>query len=131
MSSLVFATIKAQKLLHAYFVILVFLLIAIGFAGTAISLGFICSKGKNKRAKTLPYECGFDSVGDCRKPFANRYYLIAILFLLFDVETMLFLPWAVSLRHIGWLGFSAMLLFISFLLIGFIYEWRVGAFKWE
>lgn len=81
--------------------------------------------------KNSPYECGFDPFEDARVPFDVRYYLVALLFIIFDLETAFLFPWAVVLRKIGWFGFFAMMLFLGILVIGFIYEWKKGALEWE
>ena len=80
---------------------------------------------------SLPYECGFDAFEDARMQFDVRYYLIAILFIIFDLEIAFFFPWAVALRDVGMVGFWAMMLFLAVLVVGFIYEWRKGALEWE
>lgn len=118
-------------MLENYLPILVF--IAIGFVVgiAAIIIGALAGPRRPDPAKLSPYECGFPAVGDTRTPFDVRYYLVAILFILFDLETAFLFPWGVVLRHIGWFGFWAMMLFIGILLIGFIYEWKKGALEWE
>ena len=118
-------------MLAHYFAILVFIALALGIGIIAITLGFIIGPRKYSAAKSLPYECGFDAIADARIPFDVRYYLVAILFILFDLETAFLFPWAVSLRHIGALGFWVMMPFLAILLVGFIYEWRKGALEWE
>lgn len=81
--------------------------------------------------KEAGYECGFPAFEDARLPFSVRFYLVAILFIIFDLETALLFPWAVSLRQIGWFGFITMMIFLSLLVVGFIYEWKKGALEWE
>ncbi|HEX4859561.1 MAG TPA: NADH-quinone oxidoreductase subunit A [Usitatibacteraceae bacterium] len=81
--------------------------------------------------KLSAYECGFEAFEDARMKFDVRYYLVAILFILFDLEIAFFFPWAVVLREIGWFGFSAMMVFLGILVAGFIYEWKKGALDWE
>ncbi|MDR2016691.1 MAG: NADH-quinone oxidoreductase subunit A [Burkholderiales bacterium] len=81
--------------------------------------------------KELPYECGFDALEDARSPFNTRYYLVAILFILFDLELIFLLPWAVALPEIGNAGFVAMLIFLALLGLGFVYEWRRNALEWD
>ena len=116
---------------YNYFSILVFLGFALVVAIVARSLGRLLGPHNPNKSKVSAYECGFDAIGDARLPFDVRYYLVAILFIIFDLETAFLFPWAVSLRLIGWSGFGAMLLFLFVLIIGFIYEWRTGALEWE
>jgi len=94
-------------------------------------IGAFVSPFKPTAAKILPYECGFPSMGSARRPFDARYYLIAILFIVFDIETALLFPWAVSLRRLTWLGVGSMLLFLLILGIVYAYEWLSGALEWE
>ena len=118
-------------MLTNYFSILVFLGFALVIAVVARTLGRLLSPNNPSKGKVSPYECGFDGIGDARLPFDVRYYLVAILFIVFDLETAFLFPWAVSLRVIGWAGFFAMLLFLLVLVVGFVYEWRTGALEWE
>ena len=94
-------------------------------------LGYFLGPNRPDSAKQSPYECGFDAFEDARMQFDVRYYLIAILFIIFDLEIAFFFPWAVALREIGMVGFWAMMLFLAVLVVGFIYEWRKGALEWE
>ena len=94
-------------------------------------LGYFLGPNKPDSAKQSPYECGFDAFEDARMQFDVRYYLIAILFIIFDLEIAFFFPWAVALRDVGMVGFWAMMLFLAVLVVGFIYEWRKGALEWE
>src|SRR3989344_2001930 len=118
-------------MLTNYFSILIFLGIGffVGCAGIGISA--LMGPYRPNREKLSPYECGFDPFQDARIPFDVRYYLVAILFIIFDLETAFFFPWGVVLRHIGWKGFWAMMIFLGILLVGFIYEWKRGALAWE
>lgn len=118
-------------MLTNYLPILVFMLIG-AFLGCVplLATRFLIPKNPTKD-KTAPYECGFDAFEDARLPFDVRYYLVAILFIIFDLETAFLFPWAVVLRKIGWFGFLAMLVFLSILIVGFIYEWKKGALEWE
>jgi NADH-quinone oxidoreductase subunit A len=122
-------------LLANYFPVLLFLVI-----GAAVGVGAIVTSGVLARlsgshnpdaAKNSPYECGFDAFEDTRMKFDVRYYLVAILFILFDLEIAFLFPWAVVLQDIGWFGFIAMLIFLGILVVGFIYEWKKGALEWE
>jgi len=118
-------------MLQNYLPILIFLGVAIFFGVAPILLGAILSPHKPSPAKNATYECGFKPFNDARMPFDVRFYLVAILFILFDLETAFLFPWAVSLRDIGSFGFYAMLIFLSVLVVGFIYEWKKGALEWE
>jgi NADH-quinone oxidoreductase subunit A len=92
----------------------------------------ICWALKNQTLKkNAPYECGFEAFEDARIKFDVRYYLVAILFILFDLEIAFLFPWAVSLNEIGFTGFIAMMIFLGILVVGFVYEWKKGALDWE
>lgn len=118
-------------MLETYLPVLIFILIGIAFGCIPILLSYFVSPKKPDSVKCAPYECGFAPFEDARVPFQVKYYLIAILFILFDLETAFFFPWAVSLRNIGWFGFISMMIFLSMLVVGFIYEWKSGALEWE
>lgn len=94
-------------------------------------LGWLLGPRRPGLTKDAPYECGFEPFGDARTPFDVRYYLVAILFIIFDLETAFLVPWAVVFRGIGWFGMAAMAIFLGLLVIGFIYEWKMGALEWE
>ena len=122
-------------MLENYFPILLFLAI-----GTAVGVGAIVASGVLARVsgsqhpdaeKLSPYECGFEAFEDARMKFDVRYYLVAILFILFDLEIAFLFPWAVVLDEIGLFGFVAMMIFLLILVVGFIYEWMKGALEWE
>jgi NADH-quinone oxidoreductase subunit A len=118
-------------LLGAYFPILVFLVIA-GAISLAMVVGsVVIARQQPNREKLSPYECGFEPFGDARVRFDVRYYLVAILFIIFDLEVAFLFPWAVSLGDIGLFGFWSMIVFLAVLTIGFIYEWKKGALEWE
>jgi len=117
--------------LEQYFSVLVFFGLAIVFGLVPLAAGHLLGTKSPNKAKTSPYECGFSAFDDARAPFDVRFYLVAILFLLFDLETAFFFPWAVVLRKIGWGGFLAMMIFLGVLVVGFIYEWKKGALEWE
>jgi NADH-quinone oxidoreductase subunit A len=120
-----------QPDLSQYFPILVFAAIA-ALIGVAFVFGSILTaQQKPYAAKLSAYECGFDAFGDARRRFDVRFYLVAILFIIFDVEVAFLFPWAVSLSRIGLLGFFSMLGFLGVLTVGFIYEWNKGALDWE
>jgi len=114
-----------------YLPILVFIIIGLGLGIVMLSAGSIFGPHAPDSEKTSEYECGFSAFENARLPFDVRFYLVAILFIIFDLETAFFVPWAVVLRDIGWFGFSAMMIFLSLLVIGFIYEWKKGALEWE
>lgn len=122
-------------MLQNYVPILVFLTVAAGFGALLIGIGLTvgkwASRGKLDAEKASPYECGFEAFEDARMKFDVRYYLVAILFIIFDLEIAFLFPWAVALDGIGMFGFLAMALFLFILVIGFIYEWKKGALEWE
>lgn len=118
-------------MLSSYFPVLVFIGVGVVIGTLPFFLGYILGPHKPNKAKISPYECGFDALEDARLPFDVRFYLVAILFIIFDLETAFLFPWAVVFRHIGWLGFFSMLVFLAVLIIGFIYEWKKGALEWE
>jgi NADH-quinone oxidoreductase subunit A len=122
-------------MLENYFPILLFILVglAVGVAPLVIGGGLSRLLGVHHpdSEKLSPYECGFEAFEDARMKFDVRYYLIAILFILFDLEIAFLFPWAVVLQEIGFFGFMAMVLFLAILVVGFIYEWMKGALEWE
>ena len=118
-------------MLSNYLPILVFILLGVIFGIVPMVIGAIAGPRKPYPAKLSPYECGFNAFEDARLPFDVRYYLVAILFIIFDLETAFFIPWAVVLRKLGAFGLVSMAIFLSLLLIGFIYEWKKGALEWE
>ncbi|WP_218813479.1 NADH-quinone oxidoreductase subunit A [Rickettsiella endosymbiont of Dermanyssus gallinae] len=118
-------------MLQLYFPILVFIAFGLFVGVAALAIGRLVAPSRPDEAKLSPYECGFPGVSDARLPFDIRYYLVAILFIIFDLETAFLFPWAVSLRHIGTPGLTAMGIFIGLLFIGFVYEWKKGALEWE
>jgi NADH-quinone oxidoreductase subunit A len=117
--------------LQNYLPILIFLVIGLVLGVVLFSVGYVLGPRRPDAAKQSPYECGFEAFEDARMKFDVRYYLIAILFIIFDLEIAFFFPWAVALREIGAAGFWAMMLFLAVLVVGFIYEWRKGALEWE
>ena len=116
---------------QAYLPILIFLLVGIGLGATLLLVGYALAPRRPDSEKQSPYECGFEAFEDARMRFDVRYYLVAILFIIFDLEIAFFFPWAVALRDIGMVGFWAMMLFLLVLVAGFLYEWRKGALEWE
>ncbi len=121
----------SSELVQTYFPVFVFLLLAIGMAGVMVGLSFLLAKQKPDAEKLSPYECGFDPFSDARHKFDVRFYLVSILFIIFDLEIAFLFPWAVSLGSIGLFGFWSMMVFLGVLTVGFIYEWRKGALEWE
>jgi NADH-quinone oxidoreductase subunit A len=120
-----------DNLLSEYFPILVFLAIAGGIAVAMVGASFVLARQQPDSEKLSPYECGFEPFADARIRFDVRYYLVAILFIIFDLEVAFLFPWAVSLGDIGAFGFWSMVVFLGVLTIGFVYEWRKGALEWE
>jgi NADH-quinone oxidoreductase subunit A len=117
--------------LEQYLPVILFILIG-AFIGIAPQvLGFIAGPRRPDAAKNSPYECGFEAFEDARMKFDVRYYLIAILFILFDLEIAFLFPWAVALREIGVWGFWSMMTFLTILVLGFVYMWKKGALDWE
>ena len=114
-----------------YLPVLVFIIIGLVLGLVMLGAGSLFSKHNPYPEKNSPYECGFAAFESSRIPFDVRFYLVAILFIIFDLETAFFIPWAMVLRKISWFGFSAMMMFLSLLVIGFIYEWKRGALEWE
>jgi NADH-quinone oxidoreductase subunit A len=120
-----------DSLLAEYFPILVFLAIAGGVAMAMIAASFLLARQRPDSEKLSPYECGFAPFEDARVRFDVRYYLVAILFIIFDLEVAFLFPWAVSLGDIGVFGFWSMVVFLGVLTVGFAYEWKKGALEWE
>jgi len=117
--------------LKDYFPIILFLIIAFVLSVAFIVLNFILSPKNPDPEKLSTYECGFEAFDDSRMEFDVRFYLVAILFIIFDLEIAFLFPWAISLGKIGFLGFFSMMIFLFILTVGFIYEWKKGALDWE
>lgn len=117
--------------MQQYAPILMYVIVGLLFGVVMLALGFILGPRKAYAEKTSAYECGFEAFEDARMKFDVRYYLVAILFILFDLETAFLIPWALVLDKIGWSGFWAMMFFLSLLVVGFFYEWKKGALDWE
>jgi len=118
-------------MLDNYLPIMIFIAIGIAIGVLPILAGFLLGPHKPDSEKLSPYECGFEAFEDSRMRFDVRYYLVAILFIIFDLEIAFLFPWAVVLDSIGLFGFVAMMIFLGILVIGFIYEWKKGALEWE
>ena len=121
----------AGEFLIDYFSIILFLIISLILSCGFILLNFVFSPKNPYPEKLSPYECGFEPFDDSRMEFDVRFYLVAILFIIFDLEIAFLFPWAISLGKIGLFGFSSMMIFLFILTIGFIYEWKKGALDWE
>ncbi len=120
-----------SKILVEYLPIIVFFGIATFIALVVVILPKILAKQNPQENKLKGYECGFDPFGDARTKFDIRFYLVAILFIIFDLEVAFLIPWAINLKAIGLFGFWSMIVFLSMLTVGFIYEWKKGALEWE
>ena len=122
-------------MLENYFPILLFLVVGAAFGVAPVIMGSGISRllgvHRPDSEKLSPYECGFEAFEDARMKFDVRYYLVAILFILFDLEIAFLFPWAIVLQDIGWFGLIAMFIFLGILVVGFIYEWKKGALEWE
>jgi NADH-quinone oxidoreductase subunit A len=118
-------------LLENYFPILLFIVVGLAVGVAPIVLGKLVSPNRPDAEKNSPCECGLEAFEDARMKFDVRYYLVAILFILFDLEIAFLFPWAVVIQEIGLAGFFAMMVFLGVLVVGFIYEWMKGALEWE
>ena len=118
-------------LVQNYLPALIFLGVATGIGLLLMAIGFTIGRGTKDSDKLSPYECGFEPFEDARMKFDVRYYLVAILFIIFDLEIAFLFPWAIVLEDIGMFGYVAMAIFLGILVIGFIYEWKKGALEWE
>jgi NADH-quinone oxidoreductase subunit A len=122
-------------MLESYFPILMFIVVGIALGVVPVLLGGgltrLLGVHRPDAEKLSPYECGFEAFEDARMKFDVRYYLVAILFILFDLEIAFLFPWAIVLQEIGFFGFMAMMVFLGILVVGFIYEWKKGALEWE
>ena len=118
-------------MLENYLPILVFVVVGLAVGAVMIAMGFVLGTRRPDSEKLSPYECGFEAFEDSRMKFDVRFYLVAILFIIFDLEIAFLFPWAVVLDQIGMVGYIAMAVFLAILVIGFIYEWKKGALEWE
>ena len=118
-------------MLAEYLPILIFLAVAGGLAVVVVGASYVIARQRPDAEKVSAYECGFEPFDDARARFDVRFYLVAILFIIFDLEVAFLFPWAISLKAIGGFGFWSMMLFLILLTIGFVYEWRKGALEWE
>ncbi len=120
-----------ELLLVEYLPVLIFLGIAVGLAAAMVIASYVVARQRPDSEKVSAYECGFEAFDDARSKFDVRFYLVAILFIIFDLEVAFLFPWAVSLGEIGVFGFWSMVVFLGILTIGFVYEWKKGALEWE
>ncbi|MFN3075506.1 MAG: NADH-quinone oxidoreductase subunit A [Alphaproteobacteria bacterium] len=120
-----------EDLLREYLPIVIFLFIAVAVAVGAVGMSYIVAPQHPDAEKDAAYECGFEAFEDARVRFDVRFYLVAILFIIFDLEVAFLFPWAITLGKLGVFGFWAMMVFLGILTIGFIYEWKKGALEWE
>ena len=121
---------KGKKLAE-YLPVLFFLIIATAFALVMLIIPWLVNPLKATKEKVSAYECGFEAFGNARQQFDVRFYLVAILFVIFDLEVAFLFPWAMAFNDIGWFGFWSMMIFLGVLTVGFLYEWRKGALEWE
>ncbi len=117
--------------LQPYLPVILFILVGVVVGVAPQLIGFVFGPNKPDVEKNSPYECGFEAFEDARMKFDVRYYLVAILFILFDLEIAFLFPWAVVLKEIGTFGFISMMVFLAILVVGFVYEWMKGALEWE
>ncbi len=118
-------------MLENYFPVLLFICIGVAMGVVPVVLGKLAAPNRPDDKKLSAYECGFEAFEDARMKFDVRYYLVAILFILFDLEIAFLFPWAIVLKEIGTFGFVSMMIFLAILVVGFIYEWMKGALEWE
>jgi len=118
-------------MLMEYLPIFIFFIVAVGFALVTLFLSAIFGKRKMTPQKMIPYECGMDPIGEARKRFSVRFYIVAMLFIVFDIEAVFLFPWAVIFRDLKVFGLAEMGVFIAILLVGFVYVWKKGALEWE
>jgi NADH-quinone oxidoreductase subunit A len=117
--------------LHTYAPLLLHLLIAFGLAGGLTAVSVLVGWRRPSRAKQQAYECGMEPTGDAREPFSVKFYLVAMVFILFDVEAIFLYPWAYIFRSLRWYGFVEMMIYIAVLLVGYLYLWKKGALDWH
>jgi NADH-quinone oxidoreductase subunit A len=117
--------------LHTYAPLLLHLLIATALAGALTAASVLIGWRRPSRAKQQPYECGMEPIGDAREPFSVKFYLVAMVFILFDVEAIFLYPWAYIFRSLRWYGFGEMMIYIAVLLVGYLYLWKKGALDWH
>lgn len=116
---------------QSYAPLLIHLIVAMGLAGAILLLSYLVGYRRPSRAKLQPYECGVQPTGDAREPFSVKFYVVAMVFILFDVEAIFLYPWAYVYRELQWFGFVEMLLYILILFVGYVYLWKKGALDWN
>ncbi len=117
--------------IEAYFPVLVQVLLGVAVGAALVGMGVFLGKRLKNKVKDLPYECGIPAVGSAKERFSVKFYLVAMLFILFDIEAIFLYPWAVNFRELGWFGYGTMALFASTLVLGLVYVWKKGALTWE
>jgi NADH-quinone oxidoreductase subunit A len=117
-------------MLNAYIPILLFLIVAVGFAVVLLLVAWLVRPDKYNKVKLEPYECGIETVGDARDRYSVRYYVVAMLFVIFDIETVFLFPWAVIVDRLAVFGLIEMFVFLGILIVGYCYAWRKGALDW-
>ena len=122
---------ELQQYLQNYFAVLIFIGLSVALALFLIVLPFLVNTLKPDKEKLSTYECGFENFGNAKNKFDVRFYLVSILFIIFDLEIAFMFPWAIMIKEIGVFGFWSMIVFITTLTVGFIYEWKKGALNWE
>ena len=130
LSPLLFAAVMSFNLAD-YLPVLLMFIVAAGFAVTMVGISHVVGQRKQTRTKLMPYECGKDPVGSARERFSVKFYLIAMIFILFDIEVIFLVPWAVVFRQLGLPGLLAVLAFLVILAVGFLYAWQRGALEWD
>ena len=120
-----------SQLLQAYLPLVIFVGIAFVISGLLLVVPFVIAPRKPDPEKLSAYECGFDAFDDARMRFDVRFYLVSLLFIIFDLEVAFLFPWAVAFKDVGLLGFWSMIVFLAILIVGFIYEWQKGALEWD
>jgi NADH-quinone oxidoreductase subunit A len=118
-------------LLADYLPLVLFIALSIGISAALLVVPFVVAYQNPDPEKLSAYECGFNAFDDARMKFDVRFYLVAILFIIFDLEVAFLFPWAVAFKDVGWFGFTSMMIFLGVLTVGFIYEWRKGALEWD
>jgi NADH-quinone oxidoreductase subunit A len=118
-------------MIENWLLILLLVVMAVGFGGVSVLLGRLLGPRNPSPEKSAPYECGMPAVGDARERQSIRFYLIAMIFLLFDIEVAFLYPWALSLRALGWAGYVQVVLFTLVLMAGYVYVWKKGALDWS
>ena len=125
-----FLLLNGVSISEAYLPVLVMLVVSVGFAVSNLILSWVLGRKRPNPVKLEPYECGVEPVRDARQRFSIRFYIVAMLFLIFDVETIFLFPWAVQFRQLALFGFIEMVIFIAILIFGYIYAWKRGALEW-